>query len=236
MNQGPISHWPNTCWNFQESSSWCVEETNVLTLFVVQLASFLPPSTTEILCHEPYTVLALSEKPGQKAAFHRGEDLSVRISASWHTAAGQAHSGQQQFWAIFFPLVFFLLWAIAFMQAYFTSIQLSPCPPSIVFSPLESKHNLEIGQYWEVQMQTGQFTAGWSWHSSSQGILVPTIAMGSTSRRHRVFSHIILAVHTVNPVLPNVPDTLAAATHPPKGSIGCRARLEKAVPYRPSLI
>lgn len=109
MNQGPISHWPNTCWNIQESSSWCVEETNVLTLFVVQLASFLPPSTTEILCHEPYTVLALSEKPGQKAAFHRGEDLSVRISASWHTAAGQAHSGQHSSEQFFSLLFFFTL-------------------------------------------------------------------------------------------------------------------------------
>lgn len=182
-------------------------------------------------------ILSLPEKPGQRAAFQRGEDLSDRITVSWRTAADQAHSGQHSSGHVFFPLAF-VLGAIAFVKAYFTSAQSSPCPPSIVFSPLASKPNLEIGQYWEVQRPT------WFTRTVHCRLVLAFIFPGNTGPHHSqghlqeaqdVLTHQSCYTHTLNPVLPNMPDTLGATTHPQNGSTGCRAQLGKAAPYRPPL-
>ena len=56
----------------------------------------------------------------------------------------------------------------------------------------------------------GWLTAIQSWLSPLQGTLAPVIAT-STCRRHRLSLHRSLAAHIVNPVLPNVPDTLGVS-------------------------
>lgn len=174
------------------------------------------------------------EKPGQRAAFQRGEDLSDSITVSWHTAADQA----TQLWPCFFSPLAFVLGAIAFVKVYFTSTQSSPCPPSVVCSPLASKPNLEIGQYWEVQRPT------WFTRTVHCRLVLALIFPGNAGPHHSqghlqeaqgVLTHQSCYTHTLNPVLPNVPDTLGATTHPQNGSTGCRAQLGKASPYRPSL-
>lgn len=101
-----------------------------------------------------------------------------------------------QFWPWFFPLLFLYLEQLLSWEPISLLHNLLHVLPPLSSHLLHQNPILKLANTEKSRCRhglPGQCTAGWSWHSSSQGILVPTIAC----RRHRVSLHISLAVHVL---------------------------------------